>query len=232
MKSVSAALILGLVFSGFCFAQTQTGNASYNTSKKGLTISHSSMSFGARVRVINLRNNQEIIAAVDGRIPASDPRIADISAEAGDAIGMSRSGYTEVRLEQLAHLSPAESPSASAAAGSSGGGAATAATATTALSVPPPPGSGPGSPGPENPPAQAAPGGFPLQPQYVIAAGQGNCFRPLCIAILVLLIVIVLLLTGIVIWLLSLGRVAWWFRRHSSWVRRHRRSITNRRNLF
>ncbi|MDR2257552.1 MAG: septal ring lytic transglycosylase RlpA family protein, partial [Treponema sp.] len=74
MKSLTAALFFGLFFSSLCFAQTQTGNASYNAAKSGVTIAHPSMSFGTRVRVTNLRNNREVIATVDGRIPASDPR--------------------------------------------------------------------------------------------------------------------------------------------------------------
>jgi hypothetical protein len=101
MKPLIAALAFGLLFLSPCFAQTQTGNASYNASRSGLTLAHSSMSFGTRVRITNLRNNREVIAVVDGRIPVSDPRIADISAEAGSAIGMSTSGYTQVRLEIL-----------------------------------------------------------------------------------------------------------------------------------
>jgi hypothetical protein len=96
-----AVLLVGILFPAFCFAQTQMGNASYNAAKNGLHIAHASMSFNTRVRVTNLSNNQQVIATVDGRIPVTDPRIADISHEVGDAIGMSRTGYTRVRLEEL-----------------------------------------------------------------------------------------------------------------------------------
>ncbi|MDR1025000.1 MAG: hypothetical protein LBL56_04675 [Treponema sp.] len=98
---VRALLLAGILFPVFCFAQTQTGNASYNAAKNGLHISHASMSFNTRVRVTNLSNNQQVIATVDGRIPASDPRIADIAHEVGDAIGMSHTGYTRVLLEEI-----------------------------------------------------------------------------------------------------------------------------------
>jgi hypothetical protein len=96
-----ALLLAGILLPVFCFAQTQTGNASYNAAQNGLHISHASMSFNARVRVTNLSNNQQVIATVNGRIPTSDPRIADVSREAGNAIGMARTGYTEIRLEEL-----------------------------------------------------------------------------------------------------------------------------------
>jgi rare lipoprotein A (peptidoglycan hydrolase) len=108
MKPLIAALIFCLFFSSLCFAQTQTGNASYNASKNGLTLAHASMSFGTMVRITNLRNNREVIAVVDGRIPVSDPRIADISGEAARTIGMPASGYTQVRLEELIPAQPVE----------------------------------------------------------------------------------------------------------------------------
>ncbi|MDR1618966.1 MAG: hypothetical protein LBS06_07995, partial [Treponema sp.] len=108
MKRFGVVFILGLL-SVYCFGQSQTGEASYNASKSGLTISHSSMSFGTRVKVINLKNNSEVIATVDNRIPSSDPRVADISREAGDAIGMARTGYTMVRIEQLVPPQPVAS---------------------------------------------------------------------------------------------------------------------------
>ncbi|MDR1238879.1 MAG: hypothetical protein LBK27_02080 [Treponema sp.] len=241
MKNLYAALALGLglVFSGLCFAQTQTGNASYNAAKTGVTISHPSMSFGTRVKITNLRNNSEVIATVDGRIPASDPRVADISAEAGDAIGMSPRGYTEVRLEQLIHLQPqaGETPpdQAPSSPGPAGGTVGRSSGEPGVSPAVPPPAvrTSSNSQAPENPPAPV-PGVFPPQPPYlaVTATGPGNCFAPPCAVILVLLIVIVLLLAAILVWLLSLGRTAWWFRRHSSWVRRHFRSIVKRRHRY
>jgi hypothetical protein len=239
MKPLSAALIFGFFFSGLCFAQTQTGNASYNAAKSGLTIAHTSMSFGTRVRITNLRNNREVIATVDGRIPASDPRIADISAEAGSAIGMSASGYTEVRLEQLipppapavaAVPAPvAETAPAQAAAPAAGN------TAPARQSAPPPA---------SNPSSGQAPSQEPRlvesiqliapqqPPQYVTvpaATGQ-NCFSsPLCIVILVLLIIVALLLTAILILLLGDRRSLWWRWYYPVWVRRHTRYMKKRR---
>lgn len=220
MKSLSAVLVFGLFVSGLCFAQTQTGSASYNASKKGLTIAHSSMSFGTRVRITNLRNNQEVIATVDDRIPASDPRIADISAEAGNAIGMSSRGYTEVRLEQMVPVHAVEeNPAAPAPAEPvinqppppSGGNAA----------VPPRPSAPPPSSGQEKTQPDVVPPAFIAQPQYLMAPGQ-NCLSPsLGLAILIVLIIVALLLTAILILILSLHRVSWRFWHYSLWLRRH-----------
>jgi hypothetical protein len=60
MKPLIAVLIFGLFFSSPCFAQTQTGNASYNASKNGLTLAHASMSFGTRVKITNQENKKDL----------------------------------------------------------------------------------------------------------------------------------------------------------------------------
>jgi hypothetical protein len=176
------------------------------------------MSFGTRVRVTNLQNNREVIATVDGRIPVSDPRIADISAEAGDAIGMSRGGYTEVRLEQLIHTPDAAGPSESGtrpavplrtpepAAGSSTAARETGSNGTAA--------------GPE---LVYAPPQYPPAP----AAAVSGCFSSFPgVIILFLLIIIALLLTAVLTLLLA-GR-PWWFWQHHVWARRHARHLRRR----
>jgi rare lipoprotein A len=216
MKLLSSVLVIGLFFSGLCFAQTQTGNASYNASKNGLTIAHSSMSFGTKVRVTNLKNNREVIATVDGRIPASDPRIADISQEAGDAIGMSPTGYTEVQIEHIVvqqAVSPSPAPQ-------------------TAPQIPPSTGARE-TPVPAPLPASQEPQFEPAQPdyppiQYVVvpASGQNQgCPFPFCLAILILLIVAVLLLAAILVLILYAHRIPWWPWYYPLWFRRHLRYL-------
>jgi rare lipoprotein A len=229
MKRLSAVLVLSL-FSVYCFAQTQTGNASYNSSKKGLTLSHPSMSFGTHVRITNLRNNREIIATVDGRIPASDPRIADISAEAGDAIGLPRSGLSEVRLEQL--LPQPSAPSSSAARESPPPPvSAPVSPAEPAPASPPPPAPEPASQEPRVETIQiVSPAPAPPSTQYLVLppAAQNCSASPLCLAVLILLIVAVLLLTAILV-LICTHRVPWlpWY--YPVWVRRHLRYLKKRR---
>ncbi|MDR1099496.1 MAG: hypothetical protein LBL28_03360 [Treponema sp.] len=226
MKPFFTALILGLFLSGPCFAQTQTGNASYNTSKNGLTLAHPSMSFGTRVRITNMRNNREVIAIVDGRIPVSDPRIADISAEAGSAIGMSASGYTEVRLEQL--LPPQAAAPAPAPVETAATGPAAAAAVPQRPSAPA--AAAPSSSGQESRIVESIQVITP-QPQYPAppAAVQNCLFKPLCLVILFLLIIAVILLTAILILLLGMRRLPWWPWFYPLWVRRHARYLKNRR---
>ncbi|MDR0731223.1 MAG: septal ring lytic transglycosylase RlpA family protein, partial [Treponema sp.] len=114
MKRLSAALILALLFSSLCFAQVQTGNASYNSSKTGHTISHPSLSFNTRVKVTNLRNNISAEAVVNGRVDISPDRIADISRDIGDALQMAKTGMTMVQIEVIHPVAAAPAQSAPA----------------------------------------------------------------------------------------------------------------------
>jgi hypothetical protein len=219
MKRLGMVFVFGLL-SVYCFAQSQTGDASYNASKSGFTIAHPSMSFGTRVRITNLRNNSEVIATVDGRIPARDSRIADISREAGDAIGMSRSGYTEVRIEQLPREQPAAAPAPAP--------------------IPPPP-----AEQAMQAPAPAAPTPQPReeiiqsivlpQPQYIPAPVIERINCPLSPVVIVLLALMVALLTAILVLLIHARRTLWWhgypwfIGRYPLWARRSIRHQKKRR---
>jgi hypothetical protein len=225
MKRLAAVFIFALL-SVYGFAQSQTGNASYNASKNGLTISHPSMSFGTRVRVTNLRNNSEVIVTVDGRIPAGDPRVADVSREAGDAIGMSRSGYTEVRIEQF-HEQQAPVP------------------APAPPVVAPPPAAAPRQTPPPAPAAASAAQPesreeiiqviTPSQVQYIPTPVVEQVQCPSYPAIVVLLAIVAALLTAILVLLILARRsiwwpgYPWWFGRYPLWAQRRIRYLKERR---
>jgi hypothetical protein len=226
MKRLSAILAFGLFFSGLCFAQTQTGPASYNVSKSGLTVSHASLSFSRRVRITNLSNNMEVIATVDNRISPGGPAIADISRDAGDAIGMSHTGYTTVRIEVV--LLEAVSPPVSVQPAPE---PPPAVPETPPIPAPPPP-----APAAQEPRVETiqliSPSQPPLQPQYIVIpspAQNQDCFSsPLCVAILVLLIVGILLLIAILVLLLCIRRIPWlpWY--YPVWARRRLRYLKKR----
>ncbi|MDR0598155.1 MAG: hypothetical protein LBG14_06585 [Treponema sp.] len=221
MKRLGMVLIFGLL-SAYCFAQSQTGNASYNPSKGGLNIYHPSISIGRRVRVINLRNNSEVIATVNGRITGDSSRIADVSRDAGDAIGMSRSGYTEVRIELLPHEQPVAAAApvpapAPPAAPPQEQPAPVPAAAPIVQYITVPQAQTPAAP------AAPAPAAEPVQ----------NC--PLSPAVIVLLALAVALLTAILALLIHARRVPWWpghpwwFGRYPLWARRRIRHLKKRR---
>jgi hypothetical protein len=217
--------MFGLLIVFLCPAQTQRGNASYDTSKAGFTISHSSLSFNTHVRVTNLVNNRSVNAIVNGRIPISPDRIADISWEAGDALGMSRTGMTLVEIAEI----PA-------------GNAQSAAPPAASPPPAPPPvvAVAPAPPQTAAPAATQAPAAppvtqvLPIQTvtdvQYIPVPGaaQSNCCSPLLWVILLLLVLIVLLLTIILILILR-RLLLWpwhykvWYRRHLLYARKHRR---------
>jgi hypothetical protein len=222
MKRLSAALIFGFLASSLCFAQTQTGNASYNPSKPGFAISHSSLSFNTRVKVINLRNGRSVEAVVNGRIPINSERIADISRDAGDALEINKTGMTLVEIEILpvhenaqagtpAQTAEPEQPASPAPAPRE-----QAAQPSGQQSAPPPP--------------QILPLQTVTDIQYVPipAAGQICCNTPLLLAILLLLILAVLCL--LVILILLLRHLLLWPWHYKVWYRRHLLYAKKRRN--
>jgi hypothetical protein len=210
MKKLNAVFILGVLILHFCPAQTQTGNASYNASKTGLTISHPSLSFNTHVRVTNLQNNKSVNAVVNGRIAISPERIADISREAGDAIQMNKTGMTLVEIEELS------------------AGTAQSAPAPTPVPVPAPA----APPQPAQPPAaqgqtpapvtQVLPIQTVTDVQYVPIPEpivQNNCCSPLLWVLVLLLILVIILL--VVILVLILRRLLLWPWNYKVWYRRH-----------
>jgi hypothetical protein len=229
MKRLSAAMVLGLFFSVFCFAQEpQTGNASYNSSRTGFFISHHTLSFNTHVRVTNLGNNRSVEAVVNGR-PVRYDRIAEISREAGDALGMAKTGMTLVKIELIPSV-PAKSD----------------------------PNPGPGSePEPEPPPAPARENPPPVQRQIPAPAAQEPapepeqpapvttirelqyvpvpapypeqpcCNKFLFLLILILLLVIIVVL--IIILILLLRRFPFWPWRYPLWYKRYLLYLKKRR---
>ncbi|MDR1617501.1 MAG: hypothetical protein LBS06_00450 [Treponema sp.] len=212
MKRSSAVLFLGFFVSSLCLAQSQTGNASFNPSKQGLTISHSSLSFNTRVRVTNLRNSRSVEAVVNGRIPINSERIADISREAGAALEMEPSGLTLVEIVVLPRSAAAEP-----------------APAAEEPKPQPAPQVQPSPPASreQTPPSvsQAPPQILPIQTvtdiQYVPVPGpvQSNCCTPLLWVVLLLLLLAVIFLTVILV--LLLRRLFLWPWHYPVWYRRH-----------
>jgi hypothetical protein len=197
MKRLSAALIFTFLMVSFCFAQIQTGYASYNSSKAGFTISHSSLSFNTRVKVTNLQNNRFVEAVVDYRIPISAERIADISREVGDALEMDKNGMTLVQLETLPpRVAPAENPV-------------------------PAPESVPQQSAPPSGIIQTQV--LPLQTVQYVPAAQPCCNARLLWVILLLLILIIAILVASLI--LVYRRILPWPWYYPFWIRRRRRYL-------
>ncbi|MDR1506245.1 MAG: hypothetical protein LBI67_04005 [Treponema sp.] len=204
MKRLSAALVFGFLVVSLCFAQIQVGNASYNSSKAGFTISHPSLSFNTHVKVTNLGNNRFVEALVDYRIPITTERIADISREAGDALEMGKTGMTLVQIEVLP---PRAVESAAAAQPSAAQPAPPSAAPSTITQV------------------------LPLQTvtelQYVPVPAAASV-QPCCNAILmwVILLLLILVIAILVIILVLLHRrIPLWPWYYPLWIRRRRRYL-------
>jgi hypothetical protein len=237
MKRLSMALVLGFLISAFCFAQTQTGNASYNLSKGGLTISHPSLSFNTHVRVTNLRNSRSIEAVVNGRIPISDDRIADISRDAGDTLGMDKTGMTLIEIEILPGRGNPAAPVSVAPVPADPVPPAPAAQTPAPQPKPQPPKAEPAAPPPASlgqaappPPAPAPPVQTITDVQYipVPAPAYPCCSTPLLIAVLVLLILVLAILVFILI--LLARRFPLWPWHYPFWLRRRYRYAKSKRS--
>ncbi|MDR0669483.1 MAG: hypothetical protein LBF95_05320 [Treponema sp.] len=245
MKRVSAALIFGLLVSLFCHAQVQTGNASYNSSKTGQTISHSSLSFNTRVKVTNLRNNMSTEAVVNGRIEISSTRIADIAQSVGDTLQMSKTGMTPVQIEVL-HPESAQSASAQSEPAQAAPVQTPPAQTAPARAAQPVPVQ---QPAPARQPAAAARTSSPpaaaaqpvsetavqTQPDQPVPVEtlteiryvpvSAACPGMICLVILILLILVIVLLVIILILMLRFRPWPWYY---PIWLRRHFR-YTKRR---
>jgi hypothetical protein len=228
MKRFFAVPALALLVSFFCSAQTQTGNASYNESKTGFTISHPSLSFNTRVLVTNLRNNRSVEAVVDYRIPISPDRIADISKDVGDAIGMARTGMTLVEIEELPSRRAASEPPVQAETTPPAPGPQPAQSPAPAPAASSAPAQSPAQPAPSA--AQAPPAETIIEEvRYIpVAAAPASCpCTPLLPIFLCLLILVLILL--LVILILYLRHLYLWRRYHLIWLRRHYWYIKRRR---
>jgi hypothetical protein len=211
MKQLHAALILGFLISPLCFAQTQTGNASYNPTKPGFTISHSSLSFNTHVRVTNLQNNRSVEAIVNGRIPIDSARIADISREAGDALEMDKVRMTRVEIEVVPPRE-VESPAPAVVQNPEPSGS------------PQPPS---GSQQPALPPVTQV---LPLQTitEYVPYVPDPAPAQPCCNAVLIWVIFLLLILVIailVVLLVLLLRRLPPWPWHYPLWLRRRYRRV-------
>ena len=109
-------LTLSMLFIvAICFAQVQTGKASFYADKfegtqtasgekyrhHKMTAAHKTLPFGTKVRVTNLANNKSVELIINDRGPYVDNRIIDLSKSAADRLEFVNQGLADVRLEVL-----------------------------------------------------------------------------------------------------------------------------------
>ena len=114
MKSLIFSTAL-LLLASFCFAQTQTGKASFYADKfeghptasgekykhSKLTAAHKSLPCGTLIRVTNLKNNLSVDVTVNDRGPYVDGRIVDLSKSAAEKLEFISIGLADVKLEVI-----------------------------------------------------------------------------------------------------------------------------------
>ncbi|WP_027178451.1 septal ring lytic transglycosylase RlpA family protein [Maridesulfovibrio bastinii] len=65
------------------------------------TAAHRSLPFGTRLKITNIKNNKSVIVRVNDRGPYSKRILIDLSKSAFAAIGNTRSGIINVRIEKV-----------------------------------------------------------------------------------------------------------------------------------
>ncbi len=66
--------------------------------KNGYFCAHKQLPFGTKIRVVNKRNNKEVIVMVKDRGPFAKGRVIDLSNKAAEALNMLRVGVVPVEL--------------------------------------------------------------------------------------------------------------------------------------
>jgi rare lipoprotein A len=76
------------------------GTASYYHAT-GLTAAHRSLPFGTKVRVTNTATGRSVVVRIADRGPFIHGRSIDLSDAAAEAVGMTRAGVAQVRMEVI-----------------------------------------------------------------------------------------------------------------------------------
>ncbi len=66
-----------------------------------MTMAHTTLPFGTRVKVTNLKNKRSVIVRVNDRGPFTAGRIGDVSLAAARALRMTRAGVVDAQLTVL-----------------------------------------------------------------------------------------------------------------------------------
>lgn len=66
-----------------------------------LTAAHRRLPFGTKLKVINLKNNREVIVRINDRGPYKTGRIIDLSKAAARKLGMLKNGIVKVKIKKL-----------------------------------------------------------------------------------------------------------------------------------
>lgn len=111
-------LLLTLICStvlSFCFAQNQSGKASFYADKfegaptasgekyrhNKLTAAHKTLPFGTKVKVTNQSNNKSVEVVINDRGPWVDNRVIDLSKSAAEKLDFVNQGLADVTIEVL-----------------------------------------------------------------------------------------------------------------------------------
>ena len=67
--------------------------------KTKLTASHKTLVLGTKVKVTNLNNGKSVVVTINDRMKKSNPAVIDVSRQAAEDLGFTKSGKAKVKLE-------------------------------------------------------------------------------------------------------------------------------------
>ena len=67
--------------------------------KAKLTASHKTLALGTKVKVTNLDNGKSVVVTINDRMKKSNPAVIDVSGQAAEDLGFTKSGKAKVKLE-------------------------------------------------------------------------------------------------------------------------------------
>ena len=67
--------------------------------KNGMTASHKSLPYGAKVKVTNVANGKSVVVTINDRMKKSNKTVIDVTRKAAEELGFAKSGKAKVKLE-------------------------------------------------------------------------------------------------------------------------------------
>jgi len=115
MNKIGILLLLALLSFTFKSEYTQTGKASFYSSKfEGrrtssgeifkqslMTAAHKNLKFGTMVKVTNLKNDSIVIVKINDRLSQGSGSLIDVTLTAAKQLNFVRNGHTQVKVESI-----------------------------------------------------------------------------------------------------------------------------------
>jgi hypothetical protein len=99
-------LVISLILSTFVLVPSMASNnkpftalgTRFYPAKAVMAAAHTTLPFGTKLLVTNLKNNHQVEVVVDARLPSNSAVVIQISPQAADVLGMPKTGSVPLRV--------------------------------------------------------------------------------------------------------------------------------------